>query len=72
MGAIMEKTSGNFWKVWGQTNALYTEWCTERNYNPYPVCLSCTQLTVTSRSRKNKSQTAPGFLSRRSQQLCVG
>ena len=31
----MEKTSGNLWKVWSQTNALYTEWCTERNYNPY-------------------------------------
>ena len=31
----MEKSSGNFWKVWSQTNALYTEWCTERNYNPY-------------------------------------
>ena len=31
----MEKTSGNFWKVWSQTNALYTEWCAERDYNPY-------------------------------------
>lgn len=31
----MEKTNGNFWKVWSQTNALYTEWCTERHYNPY-------------------------------------
>lgn len=31
----MEKNSGNFWKVWSQTNALYTEWCAERNYNPY-------------------------------------
>ena len=31
----MKKISGNFWKVWSQTNALYTEWCAERNYNPY-------------------------------------
>ena len=31
----MEKFNGNFWKVWSQTNALYTEWCAERNYNPY-------------------------------------
>ena len=31
----MEQTGGNFWKIWSQTNALYTEWCAQRDYNPY-------------------------------------
>lgn len=29
------KNERNLWELWGQTNALYTEWCTKRDRNPY-------------------------------------
>lgn len=31
----MKKTNRKLWEVWGQTNALYTEWCSQNKVNPY-------------------------------------
>ena len=31
----MSKNNIKLWEIWGQTNALYTQWCAERGINPY-------------------------------------
>lgn len=31
----MKPNTNNMWESWGRTNALYTEWCSERSINPY-------------------------------------
>ena len=31
----MSKDTRRLWEVWGQTNALYTQWCAARNVNYY-------------------------------------
>ena len=31
----MKSSNRKLWEVWGQTNALYTQWCAERELNYY-------------------------------------
>ena len=31
----MNKEHRKLWEVWGQTNALYTQWCAQQEVNPY-------------------------------------
>ena len=33
----MVKKSNDMWEVWGQTNALYTKWCSNTEQNPYQL-----------------------------------